>query len=80
MKVTLNKQTSGGYFPETVNVESITWGFDSKTATLHINPEEFTEKFQAVAFAQMYAIIISFTASTIDVEVNGEYISDIYFS
>ena len=80
MKVTLNKQIAGGYFPETVNVESITWGFDSKTATLHINPEEFTEKFQAVAFAQMYAIIISFTASTIDVEVNGEYISDIYFS
>lgn len=80
MKVTLNKQTSGGYFPETINVESINWGFASKTATLHIAPEEFTEKFQAVAFAQMYGIRISFTASTIDVEVKGEYISDIYFS
>lgn len=80
MKVTLNKQTSGGYFPDTVNAESITWGFDSKTATLHIDPKEFTEKFQAVAFAQMYAIRISFTASTIDVEVKGEYITDIYFS
>ena len=80
MKVTLNKQTSGGYFPETVNVDSITWGFESKTAVLHIDPEEFTEKFQAVAFAQMYAVRISFTASTIDVEVKGEYISDIYFS
>ena len=80
MKVTLNKQTSGGYFPETVNVDSITWGFESKTAVLHIDPEEFTEKFQAVAFAQMYAVRISFTASTIDVEVKGEYISDIYVS
>ena len=80
MKVTLNKQTSGGYFPETINVESITWGFESKTAVLHIDPEEFTEKFQAFAFAQMYAIRISFTASTIDVEVKGEYITDIYFN
>jgi hypothetical protein len=79
MKVTLNKKTSGGYFPETVNVESITWGFASKTATLHIAPEEFTEKFQAVAFAQMYGTRISF-AATIDIEVNSEYISDIYFS
>lgn len=80
MKVTLNKQTSGGYFPETVNVESITWGFESKTAVLHVDPEEFTEKFQAVAFAQMYAVRISFTSSTIDVEVKGEYIADVYFS
>lgn len=80
MKITLNKQTPGGYFPETIGVESISWGFESKTAILHINPAEFTEKFQAVAFAQMYGLRISFAASTIDIEVNGEYISDIYFS
>lgn len=79
MKVTLAKQTEGGFFPETVNVKSITWGFASKTATLHIDPEEFMEKFQAVAFAQMYGIRISF-AATIDVEVDSAYISDIYFS
>lgn len=79
MKVTLNKKTSGGYFPETVNVESITWSLDSKTATLHIPTEEFTEKFQAVAFAQTHGICICFESSTINIGVNAEYISEIYF-
>ena len=79
MKVTLNKQTEGGYNPETVNVESISWGFASKTATLHISGEEFTEKYQAVIFAQTYGIRIHFNRSTVSIEVNAEYISEIYF-
>lgn len=79
MKVTLNKPTEGGYYPETVNVESISWGPASKTATLHISSEEFTEKYQAVMFAQTYGIRIHFNRSTVSIEVNAEYISEIYF-
>lgn len=79
MKVTLNKPTEGGYYPETVNVESINWGFASETATLFIDRAEMPTKKAAFAFAQTFGLRISFYPDFVTIEVKAEYIDDIIF-
>ena len=79
MKVTLNKPTEGGYYPETVNVESIKWSFASETATLFINRAEMFTKEEAFAFAQTFGLRVSFYPDFITIEVKAEYITDIIF-
>lgn len=79
MKVTLNKLTAGGYYPETVNVGSIKWGFASETATLFIDRAEMPTKKTAFAFAQTFGLRVSFYPEFVTIEVKAEYITDILF-
>ena len=79
MKITLNKPTEGGYFPETVNVKTIKWGFASETATLFIDRAEMPMKKEAFAFAQTFGLQMSFYSDFVTIEVKSEYIDTIIF-
>lgn len=79
MIVTLSKPTAGGYFPETVNVKSIKWGFASETATLFIDLAEMPTKKMAFAFAQTFGLQMSFYSDSITIKVKSEYIDTIIF-